>query len=195
LRRQPEVADGLIAATTTVTLDFALAQRQAGADVVMIAEPTGTGEVLGGAHFSRFAAPALARVLAALARQGVPTVLHICGDVRPILPQVRDLAAGLSRPLALSVDAMVSGVRLQRELPGVVRVGNVDAELLRRGPLARIETAARRAAAEFEVVTPACGLVPDTPAAHLQALVRSVQAHDPGTRTRPAAGTALTGVR
>ena len=69
---------------------------------------------------------------------------------------------------------MVSARTLRDELPGAIRVGNVDAELLRRGPPEAIERVARRAAEEFHIVAPACGLVPSTPPDHLRALTGAV---------------------
>ena len=122
----------------------------------------------------RLAVPALRGLLARLALARIPAILQICGDVKPVLPQLRVLASGLGRPLALSVDAMVSGRTLRDELPGAIRVGNVDAEPLRRGPPEAIERAARRAAEEFHIVAPACGLVPSPPPDHLRALAGAV---------------------
>ena len=65
-RRDPAAAAELVAAMEKVAVRFALAQRAAGADSVMVAEPSATGEVLGGKHFGALAAPALVRVLRAL---------------------------------------------------------------------------------------------------------------------------------
>jgi len=173
-RRDPAAAEKLIAALEPVVLRFALAQHAAGADCVTVAEPSATGEVLGGKHFERLAAPAISRVLRALREGGASPILHICGDLRPILPQVALIARSLAAPLALSVDAMVSGRDLKAALPEVVRVGNVDALLLQRETAATVERVARAAARDFDILSPACGLVPTTPAENLRALVRAV---------------------
>jgi [methyl-Co(III) methanol-specific corrinoid protein]:coenzyme M methyltransferase len=173
-RRDPPSASSLVSSMAEVTLSFALAQREAGADCVMIAEPTATGEVMGGKHFAALARPALHDVLRALRDQGIPTILHICGDLRPLLGELRELMRTVGGPLAISVDAMVSGRVLREGLPGCVTVGNVDAVLLERGTPAQVGDAARRAAREFQVVSPACGIVPTTPAANLRAFVRAV---------------------
>ena len=174
-RRDPAAAGKLIAALEPVVVRFALAQHAAGADCVTVAEPSATGEVLGGKHFEKLAAPALIRVLRALRLGGASPILHICGDLRPILPQVALIARNLEAPLALSVDAMVSGRDLKAALPEVVRVGNVDALLLQREDAATIVRVARAAARDFDILSPACGLVPTTPAENLQALVRAAQ--------------------
>jgi [methyl-Co(III) methanol-specific corrinoid protein]:coenzyme M methyltransferase len=173
VRRDPSAAERLIRAMEAVTLAFALAQRAAGADCVLIAEPSATGEVLGAGHFARLALPALSRLLAALRENLAPAILHVCGDLRPVLAPLATLGE-----FALSVDAMVSGRQLAEALPRAVRIGNVDAFVLQRGPLSAIEKAARRAAREFHVVSPACGLVPTTPARHLRALVQAVRDED-----------------
>lgn len=172
-RKDPPLAEALISRMEDVTLGFALAQHSAGADCVMIAEPTATGEVLGGKHFGKLARPALCRILRALRETCIPTILHICGDLKPLLGEMRELVRMVGGPLAISVDAMVSGRTLRDGLPGCVAVGNVDAVLLERGAPATIEKVARAAARDFQVVSPACGLVPTTPAANLRALVRA----------------------
>jgi uroporphyrinogen-III decarboxylase len=70
---------------------------------------------------------------------------------------------------------MVSGRELKAALPEVVRVGNVDALLLQREDAATVERVARAAARDFDIVSPACGLVPTTPAENLRAMVRAVR--------------------
>jgi len=173
-RRDPQMAEALVSRMADVTLAFALAQHAAGADCIMIAEPTATGEVLGGEHFSRLARPALCLILRALREAHIPTIMHICGDLRPLIGELQELMRTAGGPLAISVDAMVSGRTLREGVPSCVAVGNVDAVLLERGAPATVEQVARRAAREFQVVSPACGIVPATPAANLRALVRSV---------------------
>jgi [methyl-Co(III) methanol-specific corrinoid protein]:coenzyme M methyltransferase len=174
-RREPDMAERLIQFMENVTLQFALAQRAAGADCVMVAEPTATGEVLGGRHFERLAEPSLSRILGALHEQGVPVILHICGDLSRILEELRRLAHNCQAPLAISVDALVSGTLLRKKLTGCVRMGNVDTFLLERGTPSVIDRAVRRAARQFHVVSPACGLVPTTPPENLRALVGAVR--------------------
>jgi len=173
-RKDSEVAESLVSRMEDVALSFAVAQHSAGAHCVMIAEPTATGEVLGGRHFGKLARPALYRLLRALRDRRIPTILHICGDLGPLLGELRELLRMVGGPLAISVDAVVSGRTLSEGLPGCVTVGNVDAVLLERGAPATIENAAHGAACEFQVVSPACGIVPTTPAANLRALVRAV---------------------
>jgi [methyl-Co(III) methanol-specific corrinoid protein]:coenzyme M methyltransferase len=173
-RRQPEAAEQIIEAMEAVILKFARAQHAAGADCILLAEPTGTGEILGAKHFRRLALPALGRLLRALRELNIPAILHICGEVQPIFAELSELAGNVGS-LALSVDAMVSGRRLKKNLPACIRIGNIDPFLLERGKPSAIENTARRAAREFHIVSPACGLSPLTPAENLQALMRAVR--------------------
>jgi len=174
-RRTPAAAEALVRAMERVTTAFALAQRAAGADCILIAEPSATGEVLGAAHFARYALPSLSGLLQKLHQHRSPAILHICGELRPILDPLRVLAEGRAAPLAVSVDSIVTGRVLRDNLPGCVCVGNIDAVQLERGPVSAIRRAARRAARDFDIVSPACGLVPSTPARHLAALVEVIQ--------------------
>jgi len=173
-RRQPEAAEQIIKAMEAIILKFARAQHAAGADCILLAEPTGTGEILGAKHFRRLALPALGRLLRALRELNIPAILHICGEVQPIFAELSELAENVGS-LALSVDAMVSGRRLKENLPACIRIGNIDPFLLERGRPSAIENTARRAAREFHIVSPACGLSPLTPAENLRALVRAIR--------------------
>lgn len=175
MRRNPDSARLLIEAMENVVVAFAQAQHAAGADCIMIAEPTATGEIIGGAHFGCFAVPSLSRILRALDDNGIPAILHICGDISTIVPQLRELARVTRSGLTLSVDHMVSGRLLARDLPGVARAGNVSAELLKGGSHTAIVEATKRAVADFMIVSPACGLLPDTPPANLRVFTETVR--------------------
>lgn len=179
MRRLPAAARRLVEAMEKVTTDFAVAQHKAGADCIMVAEPTATGEILGGTHFRDFAMPSLLRVLATCKELGVPVILHVCGDISRIFPQLHELSRKSPSGLVLSVDQMVSGKTLARELPEVVRAGNVSAELLKGGSRAAIARAARRAGTDFAIVSPACGLLPDTSPGNLHAFTDEVRSMDP----------------
>jgi [methyl-Co(III) methanol-specific corrinoid protein]:coenzyme M methyltransferase len=171
LRRQPEDAGRFLGALTDFLTEFALAQVEAGADVVVVAEPTGTGQILGPSDFQCFVLPFLNGMCAAIRRQGARAVVHICGQIRAIAQQVAMLAAD-----ALSVDATTEVEALRRAGCQVPLMGNVSTFLLHHGPAEEIRRAAQRACEQgFAIVAPACGLSGATPTAHLSALVSGAQ--------------------
>jgi len=171
LRRQPEAAESFLGALTEFLTEFALAQVEAGADAVVVAEPTGTGQILGPADFQRFVLPFLNRICAAIRHKGARAVVHICGQIRAIAQQAAMLAAD-----ALSVDATAEVAALRRAGCQVPLMGNVSTFLLHHGPAEEVRRAAQRACEQgFAIIAPACGLSGATPTAHLSALVSGAQ--------------------
>jgi len=103
-----------------VAIDFALAQIEAGADII------GLGDAIASqvspAMYSEFAAPYERRVFDAVYAAGAIPRLHICGDITHLLPQIE--AVG---PSILDLDWMVDIKDALDALPEDVLVcGNVD---------------------------------------------------------------------
>jgi [methyl-Co(III) methanol-specific corrinoid protein]:coenzyme M methyltransferase len=172
MRRDTASVHALLEFLTENLLTFGRAQVAAGADALTVADPTACGDILGGAWFAEFAAPYLQRLLTGLRATGVPVILHICGCVRPIAPALAELSAG-----AVSVDAVTSIHDLQGLPPDRLRMGNVSAFLIENGPPERIHRAVHHARRSgFHLLAPACGLVPTTPLAHLQAFTQAARA-------------------
>jgi MtaA/CmuA family methyltransferase len=171
LRRQADAAERFLGALTDFLTEFALAQVEAGADVVVVAEPTGTGQILGPVAFRRFVLPFLNSICAAVRRQRAKAIVHICGQIRVVAPQVAVLAAD-----ALSVDATAEVEALRRAGCRLPLMGNVSTFLLHHGPAEEVRRAAQRACEQgFAIIAPACGLSGATPTAHLSALVSGAQ--------------------
>ncbi|HUV38121.1 MAG TPA: uroporphyrinogen decarboxylase family protein [Planctomycetota bacterium] len=165
-RRQPERLEAYLDRLTDDLSTFGILQRRAGADVVCIAEPTATGEILGGKMFRKFVLPRLDRLVGRLQSEGAKVIVHICGDVRPIEAELRELHAD-----AVSFDSMVDLVALVAKRPPWQVMGNVDAFLLHRGPTDTIAASCRRLiAGGVRLLAPACGVIPTTPLAHLKTM-------------------------
>lgn len=145
---------------------FGEMQIEAGVDAVCIAEPTATGEILGGALFGSFVVPYVREIAERLRAAGSPVIVHICGDARPIEAEV------LSLPVeAASFDSVVNIVALERKRPPWQVMGNVSAFLLERGPARAVGSRTRSlAAGGVRLLSPACGVVPTTRVAHLRAM-------------------------
>ena len=140
---------------------------EAGADLVVISEPSGTGQILGPADFERFVLPHVNKMCAAIRQRGAKAVVHVCGRIRAIAAALAGLEAD-----ALSVDTVAKVSRLREAGCRLPLMGNVSTFLLHQGPV----EAVRRAVADvcergFSIVAPACGISGATPVAHLRALV------------------------
>jgi len=170
VRREPRAVHDLLAQCAEVVRQFALDQVAVGADVIAIADPTATGEILGAERYGEFAAPYVREVIAAVHRTGTPVILHICGRARTILP-----ALSATEAEAISLDETADLRTARRSLDGQRLMGAVSASLLARGPAEAIAASGDAALrAGVDILAPACGIVPSTPVAHLRALAEAV---------------------
>lgn len=171
LRRDKEQAHAVTALATESAVIFGDALAEAGADVICIADPSATGQLIGGSAFAEFVLPNLNRMTAHFrARWGIPSLVHICGDVKPLGDALAQLEAD-----AVSVDAMV-GIRQLKEMAGnKVTMGNVSTQLLEeRDPEAVFRAGRLCLAHGVDILAPACGIGPRTPIANVRRLADCV---------------------
>jgi MtaA/CmuA family methyltransferase len=165
-RRKPDVVRRLLSRVTDDLAGFAAMQIDAGAEIICIAEPSATGEILGGELFRALVLPCLNRLCGAVRERGAAAIVHICGDVRRIAAELRELSA-----YAVSFDSGVNLADLTATAPPWRPMGNVSPLLLESGPPQAIARQVRRLVADgVRLIAPACGIVPTTPVAHLRAM-------------------------
>ena len=170
-RRDPHVVLDRMERITSDLIAFAELQREAGADVICIAEPTATGEILGGRLFRKLVLPFLERLIRAIHSGGAKVIVHICGDVRAVEAELFELSAD-----AVSFDSMVDIVEVSRKAPPWRVMGNVDAFLLEEGPVDAVATSCRLLLeGGVRLLAPACGVIPNTPLDHLMTMRRAVE--------------------
>ncbi|MEM3486229.1 MAG: uroporphyrinogen decarboxylase family protein, partial [Candidatus Methanomethyliaceae archaeon] len=154
---------------------FAQAQVAAGADVIVIADPTATGEILGPAHFRAFARPYLWRLAEAVKAAGAGVIIHICGNATPLLEEIREIS-----PHACSFDSVVSIKKARAALRGLPSMGNISTRVLHRGSPETVARAAQRAREHgVSIIAPACGIDLQTPLVNLRALTNTVKGRPP----------------
>jgi len=174
--KQPEVVHDLLSFISGRLIAFGKAQLQAGAEVLTIADPSGTGEILGPRRFAEFALPYLNCILEELKGCCKATIVHICGRLGSIFQEVDQLKAD-----AISIDSLTSVSDLKNALSNKVVVGNVSTYLLQKGRPDRIEHAAAACLKHgAAVLSPACGISPLTPLANLQAMAHAAKEFSPG---------------
>lgn len=144
---------------------------KAGADVMVIADPSATGEILGPRMFGKFAVPYLNRMTDAIHAMDIPVIIHICGDANPVFEQLKELKAE-----CISFDSLVNVKKAIELLPGKRIMGNVSTILLQKGPEERIRTVSKRLLdAGVNILAPACGISSKTPVAHMRALTETAK--------------------
>ena len=162
----------LLNISTEVIASFGEAQAEAGADVISLGDPTASGEILGPAFFQEFALPALTTIMHRIKHKGARTILHICGDINPILPYLRRTGAD-----ALSFESVMSIREVRTAVGDWVLMGNMSTFLLARGVEADIIRSTHRIVQDgIDIVAPACGLSTGTPAASARVMTDTIRA-------------------
>jgi [methyl-Co(III) methanol-specific corrinoid protein]:coenzyme M methyltransferase len=171
LRRDRDGAHRLISNVTDELVKWAALMAENGAQVITIADPTATGEILGPKLFEEYALHYINKMVDAIHALGLPVIVHICGDVRVVKQHLYNLHGD-----ALSVDAMVNLAALKEEENSLTTMGNLSTYLLDTGSIDTIrsgaETLLRR---NIDIIAPACGLSTSTPLENLKAFTETIK--------------------
>ena len=170
LRREPERAARFLAFINDYLIRYALEMVRVGADVISISDPTATGEILGPRNFQKFAVPYYQKIINALHKEGIPVILHICGNASNIVESLNEVEAN-----AVSFDSIVN-MKKARERIKMGLMGNVSTQLLHTGEREKIVSITRTALhSEVDIVAPACGLSMATSISNLKAMTDYVK--------------------
>ena len=171
LRKKPEDAHAFMAAVTDRLIAFGLAQIEAGADVIAISDPSGTGEILGPKYFEAFTVEYLNRLIDPLKKAGAKVIVHICGSMRQVYVQ-----ADRIRSDALSFDSVVPIREARQALPDRVLMGNISTYTLEFGEPEKIAVMTDFAMDNgFDIISPACGLGMRSPLRNILAMTQAVK--------------------
>lgn len=163
-------AHKLMELATENLIRFGDALAEAGADVICIADPSASGEILGKKAFAEFAIPYINILVNYFRKEhGIPSIVHICGDVRCLGNLLSEIASE-----SISVDAMVSISTLKELAPAKVSMGNVSTYLLEKGAPDDITKHGERCLRiGVDILAPACGISPITPVVNIKGLSRA----------------------
>lgn len=173
LRKNKEQAHGLMAFVTEQLIAFGRAQLEAGADVIAISDPSGTGEIMGPGLFREYTVAYHNRLIQGL-RETTPDVnviVHICGKMHTVYGPLAELEADV-----LSFDSAVSLREAIASLPGKAIMGNTSTyaiEFATPQQVAKLTKNCLRAGAD--IIAPACGMGSNSPLANTQALLQAVR--------------------
>lgn len=150
---------------------FGLSQIQAGADVIAISDPSGTGELLGPKYFEEFTVQYLNKLIAPLKQAGATVIVHICGQMRGVYPQTAKITSDV-----LSFDSMVPMSEARRELPDRTLMGNVSTYTLEFGEPDKVRTLTAKCVENgSDIISPACGLGMKSPLLNIQAMLECLK--------------------
>lgn len=156
---------------TEQLIEFANAMIEAGADVIAISDPSGTGEILGPKFFEEYAVKYLNMLLDGIEDKHAGTIVHICGQMRSVYKQIDMVHSD-----ALSFDAVVPMKEARANLGERVLMGNVSTFALEFGNEERIEKLTKFCVkGGSNIISPACGLGTRSPIVNIQAILKTLK--------------------
>lgn len=174
MRKEPAKTHECLNYITEFLLSFAHRQIAAGADVIAIADPTATGEIIGNVNFREFVTSRLIRLVKEIQALGAGVIVHICGNANLLLEELNKLEGA-----CLSFDSIVDMKKAKEKLTAVPLMGNISTQLLHQGQPERILQAVKRNLnLGIDIISPACGISMETPLPNLRALTSEVKALD-----------------
>ena len=144
---------------------------KAGADVIVMSDPSASTDMLSGEMFDEYAKPYIKECFAKAGN--AKTVLHICGDTTILLDHM--IATGVD---GLSIEEKVHPEKAVEIVAGrAALIGNIGVvRPLLQGTQEDVRLETQRVKnAGFNLVAPGCGLAARVPLVNLQELVKTVK--------------------
>ncbi|HLR20958.1 MAG TPA: uroporphyrinogen decarboxylase family protein [Tissierellaceae bacterium] len=173
LRRRKEDAHKYMEFVTDQIIAFGEAQIRAGADVITISDPSGTGEILGPKYFDEFVVKYMNKLIDGLHRvdKSIPVIIHICGQMHKVYAELNKIKAD-----AFSFDAMVSIKEIKEQMPDRLVMGNISSFALEFSNEKKIQAMTRNVVKHgVDIVSPACGLGTQSSLKNIQAILATVK--------------------
>jgi len=165
--KKTDLFEQVLDLATEAAIMYANALVEAGADIISVADPVASPDLMSPDSFKKFLKARLQKFSASVYSV---TVLPICGNVNSILSDMAD--CGFE---GLSVEEKVGSPKKAKEIIGnrARFVGNISSPFtLLPGPVDKIKAEARQALAEgVDVLAPGCGIAPMTPLENIKAMI------------------------
>lgn len=172
LRKNPKEAHEFMEFVTKNLIIFGRAQLEAGADVLTISDPSGTGELLGPKIFREFAVPYLNEIINSLRDiKNKGTIIHICGRLKSIYDELNILNSD-----AISFDSITSITRVVEHVTNKAVMGNVSTFALENNTPQKLKNISNICLDNgVDILSPACGIGPRTKLENIQAIVEAAK--------------------
>ncbi len=152
-------------------IELVEAFNDTGVDVISVADPTSSPELLDPNDFAEFAQPALEDLADEMDTE---SIIHICGNTKPILEDMLD--CGYNGASVEEAVDMVEAQQVRADLgTDTVMVGNVStSQTLFSKPAEDVKAEVTAALDKgTNVLAPSCGIAPKSPLVNLQAFVEA----------------------
>ncbi|HII02327.1 TPA: MtaA/CmuA family methyltransferase [Methanosarcinaceae archaeon] len=165
--KKPELFEQVLDLATEASVIYANAMVEAGADIISVADPVASPDLMSPDSFKQYLQPRLQNFSS---KVDSVTILHICGNVNPVISYMAD--CGFE---GLSVEEKIGDVKKAKEVIGdrARLVGNISSPfVLLPGPVEKVNEEAKKALADgIDVLAPGCGIAPMTPLENIKAMV------------------------
>ncbi len=159
--------------TTELCVSYLQSFIQTGVEIVSIAEPSASGDLISPQQFEQFVVPSLQKAVNRLKQQGVWVTLHICGNITNRLELIPTIGIDL-----LSVDYKVDLGQVQSKLGGKVAfAGNMNpVAIMQNATVAEVADACQACLRQVGdtpgyILMPGCDIPPGVPLANIQAMI------------------------
>lgn len=148
----------------------------AGIEIISIADPTASGDLISREQFREFSLPYLKKVTGRLAEAGIPVSIHICGDITDRLDLIPETGAR-----NLSLDYKVDLHKASEILDGKITFsGNMNPVAVMQnetpdGVKEACNQCIREAGGSSYILMPGCDLPPAVPLENILAMVEAAR--------------------
>lgn len=171
LKTDSFVVEDVVEVALDAQTELVEAFNDVGVDVICVADPTSSPELLSPDDFFDFAQPALEDLSGAM---DVQSIIHICGNSLPIMEGM--LTSGFSgASFEEAVDVAEARKIQEDEGADTVLVGNIStSQTLFSKPTEEVKAEVTAALEKgIDVLAPSCGIAPKSPLANIQAFVEA----------------------
>ena len=168
---EPDNVKKFVDVATELEKQYITALAKAGADVIVMSDPSSSTDMLSGELFDQYSKPSIKEAFSDVGE--ARTVLHICGNTTALIDHMIDTGV-----TGLSIEEKVTPEDAVRLVGGrAALVGNVGVvrPLLQGTPEECYEHAKRVKDAGFNLIAPGCGLAARVPKVNIEAMVRAVK--------------------
>lgn len=170
LRKNNKEAHEYLNYVTDQLILFAKQQIEAGADIIAISDPSGTGEILGPKFFDEFAVKYLNKLVESIQEENIKTIVHICGQMKSVYKEVNKIKSDV-----LSFDSIVSISEARKNLGDRLLMGNVSTYAIEFGEPKKVSELTQKCVKDgVNIISPACGLGMKSPIKNVKAMLEAL---------------------
>ncbi|WP_411681112.1 methylcobamide:CoM methyltransferase MtbA [Clostridium thailandense] len=174
LRKNNKEAHEFVNFVTDQLITFAKIQIEAGADIIAISDPSGTGEILGPKLFEEFVVKYINKIVDSVKKEDKNVIVHICGQMRKVYSEVNKIKSDI-----LSFDSIVNMTDARRNLGDRLLMGNVSTYTIEFGEAKKIAELTEKCVKDgANIISPACGLGMKSPLKNVKAMLEYLSKGD-----------------